>query len=350
MQAGKRIYAARNDIFYAMALQGTVIRTIFQTAASFGAAFDTLCQMSGINPEEISDSENMVEWEKAALIWVPLLKLSGDPLIGLHVGIDVNKLLHGMVGFLIQSSKDINHGLQILCRYGHMISPMVEYRYKVDSVASLEIAQNKMWRLKHPEPARHANDFLLAAIVNTLHALSGKRIIPLRIELAYGMREISAYRKFFGCEILFNKEKNRIVLRKEDVSMAVLTSDQSMFQLFNSIVANKQALLETNSTAKNLKQVLFMQFRGRIPTIEEAASALNITPRHLQRRLLQEQTTFRHIAGEVRKEIALQLMQNPAIKISEISDILGYSDLTAFRKAFKSWTNETPKAVKKRRL
>jgi AraC-like DNA-binding protein len=120
-----------------------------------------------------------------------------------------------------------------------------------------------------------------------------------------------------------------------------------MFQVFNSIVANKEALLETNSTVENLKQVLFMQFKGRIPTIEEAASALNMTPRNLQRKLLQEQTTFRDIAGEIRKEIALQLMQNPAIKISEVSDILGYSDLTAFRKAFKTWTNSTPRAIRK---
>ncbi|OQP66537.1 AraC family transcriptional regulator [Niastella vici] len=333
-----------------MALQGTVIRTIFQTATSFGAAFDTLCQLSGIRPEEISDSENMVEWEKAALIWVPLLKLSGDPLIGLHIGMGVNTLLQGMVGFLIQSSKDLDQSLQLLCRYGHMTSPMVEYRYTVKEEAILEITQNKLWLMKHPEPARHANDFLLAAIVNTSHTLSGKHIVPLRIELAYEMREISEYRKFFGCEVLFNKDTNRIVLSKEAVSTPILTSDQSMFQLFNSIVANKEALLETNSTAENLKQVLFMQFRGRIPTIEEAASALNMTPRNLQRKLLQEQTTFRDIAGEIRKEIAIQLMENPAIKISEIADILGYSDLTAFRKAFKSWTNATPRAIRKGQL
>jgi AraC-like DNA-binding protein len=330
-----------------MALQGTVIRTIFQTATSFGAAFDTLCQMCGIGPEEISDSEKMVEWEKAALIWVPLLKLSGDPLIGLHVGMGVDRLLHGMVGFLIQSSKDLNQACQMLCKYGHMNSPMVEYRYTLNDVAVLEMEQNKMWVMKYPEPARHANDFLFAAILNTVNALSGKKIVPVRIELAYEMRDISEYRKFFGCEVLFNKDTNRLIISKEDISTPLLTSDQSMFALFNSIVADKQALLETNSTAENLKQLLFMQFRGRIPTIEEAASALNMTPRNLQCRLLQEKASFRDIAGEVRKEIAFQLMQNPAIKISEVSDILGYSDLTAFRKAFKSWTNTTPRAVRK---
>jgi AraC-like DNA-binding protein len=161
------------------------------------------------------------------------------------------------------------------------------------------------------------------------------------------MRGISEYRNFFGCDVLFNKDVNRIVVSKEDISTPILTSDQSMFQLFSSIVANKEALLETNSTTENLKQILFMQFRGRIPTIEEAASALNTTPRNLQRKLQQEQSTFRDIAGQIRKEIALQLMQNPSIKISEVSDILGYSDLTAFRKAFKSWTNSTPRTIRK---
>jgi AraC-like DNA-binding protein len=292
----------------------------------------------------------MVEWEKAALIWAPLLKLSGDPLIGLHVGMGVEKLLHGMVGFLIQSSKNIDQALQMFCRYGYMVSPMVEYKYTVNDVAVLEMTQNRMWLMKHPEPARHANDFLFAAIINTFHALTGRRIIPLRIELAYEMREISEYRKFFGCEVLFNKEANRMIASKEDVATAILSSDQSMFQLFNSIVADKQSLLATNSMAENLKQVLFMQFKGRIPTIEEAAAALNTTPRNLQRKLLQEKTTFRDISGAIRKEIAFQLMQNPAIKISEVSDILGYSDLTAFRKAFKSWTNSTPRAIRKGRI
>lgn len=330
-----------------MGLQGTVIRTIFQTATSFGAAFDELCKVSHISADEVGDSEKMVEWEKAALIWVPLLKLTGDPLIGLHIGIGTPKMLHGMVGFLIQSCKDLDQALQMLSRYGHMVSPMVSYTYTINDVAVLEIEQNKMWLLKHPEPARHANDFLFASTLNTSAALTGKRIVPLRIELAYPKREISEYQKFFGCDVLFNQEVNRIILDKKDIATPILSSDQSMFERFNSMVAEKQALLATNTTRGNLKQVLFMQFKGRIPSIDEAASALDMTPRSLQRKLTQERTTFRDVAGEIRKDIAFQLMQNPAIKISEVSDILGYSDPTAFRKAFKSWTNVAPRAVKK---
>jgi len=332
-----------------MGLQGTVIRKIFQTATSLGAAYDTLCQLSDLSPEEISSSENMVAWEKAALIWVPLLKLTGDPLIGLHVGAGVERLLNGMVGFLIQSCKDLDESFHTFRRYSRMVSPMVDYKYVLQDVATIEMEQNKVWVMKYPEPARHAMDFTIAAFLNTFCALSGKKIIPLRIESVYEKRDVSEYRRVLGCDVLFNKEINRIVLRKEDVFSPILTSDRSMFQLFNSIVAEKYAMLTTDNMAENLKQLLFLQFKGRIPTIEEAAAALNITPRNLQRRLQEQNTSFRDIAGEVRKEIAFQLMKNPAIKLSEISDILGYSDLPAFRKAFKSWTNVTPREMRKRR-
>jgi AraC-like DNA-binding protein len=328
-----------------MGLQGTVIRTIFQTATSHGAAFDTLSQMSGIRPDEICNSENMVEWEKAALIWVPLLKMTNDPLIGLHVGMGTDKMLHGMVGFLIQSSKDLHQAQTILSKYGHLVSPMVEYKYLEKDVAILEMTQNKMWLMKHPEPARHAQDFLMASLINTSSALVGKRITPIRIELAYERRAVEEYRDFFGCDVLFNKETNRIVLDKKDTKSPILTSDQSMFERFTAMIAEKQALIANNSTEGNLKQVLFMQFKGRIPSVEEAAAAMETTPRSLQRKLLREQTSFRDVAGAIRKDIALQLMQNPAIKISEVSDILGYSDPTAFRKAFKSWTNTAPRAA-----
>ncbi len=88
----------------------------------------------------------------------------------------------GMVGF-IQSSKDVDQALQMLHRYGYMQAPMIEYRYTVSDVAVLEVRQNKIWTMKYPEPARQANDFLIAIIVNTLGSLAGKHIVPLRVEL-----------------------------------------------------------------------------------------------------------------------------------------------------------------------
>lgn len=329
-----------------MSLQANIIRKIFQTAASMGTAYDELCKMAGISDEEMNNAETMVEWEKAALIWEPLMKLSGDPLIGLHVGMELNDQQTGMVGFLMQSSKNLDHAIQSFCTYSKLVSPMVDYKYRKGSVGSIDIEQNKVWMLRYPEPARQAMDYTISAIIRSARALSGKKIVPLRVESVYERRAISEYRRLWECEVVFGAETNRVVLQKEDLQHAVLTSDASLFQLFNSIVAEKKVMMDTGRMDATLRKVLFLQFKGQIPTIEEAAAMLHLTPRTLQRKLLEENTSFRVVANEVRRDIALQLMKNPKLNISEVSQIVGYSDMAAFRRAFKTWTKATPKAVK----
>jgi AraC-like DNA-binding protein len=329
-----------------MSLQSTVIRQIFQASASMGVAYDQLCKLTGVTSEEMNDSEVMVEWEKAALIWEPLMKLTGDPLIGLHVGMELNDKQTGMVGFLMESSQNIDDAFQSFCRYSKLVAPMVDFRYHKEKVATVEMEQNRMWIHKYPEPARQAMDYTIAATIRSARALSGKKIIPLRIESVYERRQISEYHRLWECEVIFNGEINRLIFRKEDVELPVLTRDTSLFQLFSSVLADKKAILDAGRIDVALKGVLFNQFKGQIPTIEEAAEALNLTPRTLQRKLLEEKTSFRTIANQVRQELALQLMKNPKTKLWEVAEILGYSDMSAFRRAFKLWTNETPKASK----
>jgi AraC-like DNA-binding protein len=312
-----------------------------------GVVYDELCQLSGITEQEMNNSEVMVEWEKAALIWEPLMKLTGDPLIGLHVGMELNDKQTGMVGFLMESSKDIDDAFQSFCTYSKLVAPMAEFRYHKGQVATVEIEQNKVWMHRYPEAARQAMDYTIAAVVRAARSLSGKKVIPLRIESVYERKQVSEYQRLWECDVIFGAEVNKIILRREDVELPVLTRDTSMYQLFNSVLSEKKAMINTGRIDVALKGVLFNQFKGQIPTIEEAAEAMDISPRTLQRKLLEENTSFRTIANEVRRDIALQLMKNPRTKIWEVSQILGYSDMSTFRRAFKSWTKATPKDISK---
>lgn len=199
---------------------------------------------------------------------------------------------------------------------------------------------------RYPEPARQAMDFTIAATIRSARALSGKKIIPVRIESVYERRQVSEYHRLWECEVIFKADINKLIFRKEDVELPVLTSDSSLYQLFSAVLADKKAILDAGRTDITLKGVLFNQFKGQIPTIEEAAEAMNTTPRTLQRKLLEEKTSFRTIANQVRQDLALQLMKNPKTKLGDVAQILGYSDMSAFRRAFKVWTKETPRGSK----
>jgi AraC-like DNA-binding protein len=79
-----------------------------------------------------------------------------------------------------------------------------------------------------------------------------------------------------------------------------------------------------------------------ILSLEDVASNFNVTTRSLQRRLQEEGVTFQQLADSVRKSLALHYMESGKYQIKEISNMLGYNELSAFSRAFKRWTGKTP--------
>lgn len=78
------------------------------------------------------------------------------------------------------------------------------------------------------------------------------------------------------------------------------------------------------------------------PTLDDIASGLHMSPRSLQRRLALEGASIRSIRDGVRRETALLRLERSRDPISQIADDLGYSDSTAFYRAFHSWTEQSP--------
>jgi AraC-like DNA-binding protein len=81
-------------------------------------------------------------------------------------------------------------------------------------------------------------------------------------------------------------------------------------------------------------------------SVEAIARALAISPRTLQRRLSDEQTSFQQVLDDVRREAAELHLRGSVLSIAEISFILGYSESAAFHRAFRRWNRITPQAFR----
>jgi AraC-like DNA-binding protein len=77
-------------------------------------------------------------------------------------------------------------------------------------------------------------------------------------------------------------------------------------------------------------------------TLESVASRLAMTPRTLQRRLRDEGTTFRRMLDDYRRELASRYLTNALLTVDEVAYLLGFSESSAFHKAFKRWTSKAP--------
>jgi AraC-like DNA-binding protein len=84
------------------------------------------------------------------------------------------------------------------------------------------------------------------------------------------------------------------------------------------------------------------------PTLTQVARKIALSPRTLQRRLKDYGTDFKRLVDDTRRRLSLNYLKNPEHTFTEIAYLLGYSEASAFNRAFKRWTGATPSDYRSR--
>jgi AraC-like DNA-binding protein len=321
-------------------VQNSILRGIIHGAVKRGANFKQLCGKVGIDPQELTDAEKLLDWEISASAWDYAVEMTQDPMLALHLGEEVNISAFGTLGYLMQSSSTLEEALSLLVKYNNTLSTI--FYFSVErSAGELKFYYDPapIYPNKYPESARQAVDALASSFIQAFYFLTGKRIFPLRAEFTFSKRNFQEYERILQTNMVFNAERNCLIYRHEDVITPIVSYDKSLFSFFNLLLTEKQKTLATQkSFPDEIKELLLSQFGGQIPPIEVVAAHMNMSLRTFQRRLAGEKISFRQITNELRKELALSLMKNPYSKKGDVAQVLGYTDLSSFQRAFKSWT------------
>jgi AraC-like DNA-binding protein len=322
-----------------MYAQMTILRDIIYAATTRGADFRKVCEELGFEPHELNNSETLVPFEPAAKLWGVVIKHTKDPLLGLHLGEDFSPTILGMIGYLLQSTKTLYESFQLMIKFGELFSTMSTLSMdERDGYICVSTDTAIAWQHQHPECARQAVEFALSGGIKFLKILSGKKIYPVRVEFAYPSRSVKEYERIFQAPIHFNGKSNTLTFRKRDSLLPVISYDKSLFEFFNNTLEQKLKSLQGQQRfSDHLKQKMLTDFKGRTPSIEIAASNFNMTPRSLQRKLKDDGTSYRDIVSGLKKELAQTIMGQSDFRVGEVAEILGYSDSSSFRKAYKKW-------------
>jgi AraC-like DNA-binding protein len=87
----------------------------------------------------------------------------------------------------------------------------------------------------------------------------------------------------------------------------------------------------------------------RFPDLDAVARALHVSPRTLRRKLREEGSSFREVLGQVRKNLALDYLEQSNLSLEEIATLLSYEDAANFSRAFGRWVGDTPGRYRARR-
>ena len=196
---------------------------------------------------------------------------------------------------------------------------------------------------REPEPALSA-EMGFAALLELGRKGTGIRLIPVRMEFAHPDRGSATQRAFFGCPIVHDAARNLLVLNAGDLDLSFPAHNPELLDLLAPALAQTPSHFRTASFGERVRQAIGDGLAEGRPLIGPVAQRLAMSERTLQRRITEEGTNFRALLQDARREAARRLLADRSIPIDRVAGLLGYSNTSAFYRAFRAWEGITPEA------
>lgn len=281
-------------------------------------------------------------------LWADMLQrakdLLADPLIGLHLGQTITLRHLGVLGPVLASCGTLATALQKLERYQRLVFDVAQMSTRIckDAVELVWDSRSEI------HPGGLVNEAGFTVLVQISRMLTRHEVIPLTIEFAHTCTNgAQPYEDFFGCPVLFDRPEALVRFKVESLSAPLKSPDTALLQVLE-IHADRilAQLPQQQEIVENVRREITRALHDGEPDIQSISKKLNCSSRTLQRRLRQADTNFRTELNVVRHELAVSYMRDPRLQIVDVALLLGYSEHSAFTRAFREWTGRSPQETR----
>ena len=275
-------------------------------------------------------------------LWRALDDALDDPALGLHVGASIQAKQIGLVGYAIYHSRDGRSALQRFARYVRILSEAVNFRIEEGPETFV-----LNWDV-HPALAatRHPIEAGVSLVVALGRDITGTHLKPLAVDLPATRPEDTAdYREYFGCPVRFGRPVAAVTLSREQADLPTRAPDETLVRYLDDLAAIKlNPLREHEETMVDaVRRVLWTMLPGGKPDLWRTAGELRVSVRTLQRRLGDEDSSFSKVLDDLRKDLSHELLADRKLSVSEVAFMLGYSEPSAFQRAYRRWWGVSPR-------
>lgn len=290
---------------------------------------------------QLNQSSQVVDSTKYESLFTFAEQELGNKKIGFEFGQAITIDRWGILGYIAFTSPTLKTALAKQRKYqtlaGNLGSP------------SSELINNSL--LLKWIPAYHCSHHVVEEIITgwaTLAVnLSQNKVKPSAIYFHHSFKgntsHKGAFEDFFGCPVFFEHDFNGIKIEQSSLDVPLLTVDDTINQALCHQADNLLANIVEQSPIESINLFITNQLPFGVPEIDDAAKQLGLSVRTLQRKLSDNQLNFTGMIDKMRKELALSYLSNTNTKVIYIAQMLGFSEQSAFQRAFKRWMGQTPK-------
>ena len=325
----------------------TYILTELSIAEERGLNPLELAMQAGISQAALANPQAQVTPLSHAWLMLLIIERTGNNGLGFEVGLRLPPTAHGNLGYAMLSCANLREALMLLERFWYL-------RERGAYIQLIEEAPLAMVELQtevlFPSSLRPVFfDCLLASIFRLVQLLLGESEKIGEFWLDYPQPDYYQNYRHLLPPVHYNMPaiQGRLPLGMLDRPL-IMSNPESL--------KHTLALCEMESAIQGNHELAFLrlvqqQFKscGEYPSAEQVAEKLHMSLRTLRRKLEAEGSSYTQLLENARRRDAIRLLDNPQLEIQQIAELLGYNNPTNFSRAFRQWTNKTPREYRQLR-
>lgn len=283
------------------------------------------------------------------IVWWSLLEkiqhIENKPALGLKIGRYIRPQHSGVLGYLIMYCQTLGEALIRFQRYQLLLHNLSKVQFE-STPSSLVIS----WDTQHGQSTQLSDEVVLSGLLTFMREMTGRKDIkPVSVRFNHEVPyETGHYETIMGCPVTFGHKYVAIEMPVTALALPINSRDPIRLLLLEQ---QAQALTDKENQQdellETLKQVVVESFSQGAPTLAAVARHMNLSARTLHRRLEMRNSNFKQFLQQTREKLARLYLNDSCLSLSEIAFLLGYSEQSAFNRAFKRWFGTTPKTYRK---
>ncbi|MEV8514281.1 AraC family transcriptional regulator [Dactylosporangium sp. NPDC051484] len=315
-----------------------VVQRLLLIAERRGLDPALLLRRTGIPADAMRGGVVPLTVTQAAELTQELWILTGDELFGLGPPAPLGSFQLAMRSVIHVA--DLGESLQRLVSASRVLPGLTPLSVEIDGpLACIEIDTSQV-----DDPDNLVAELMATLIHRVLGWLAGRRI-PLRaMHLPWPAPDYAAeYEPVFGLTPTFGTDRLTLTFDAALLRTPVVRDEPELADYLNDQPRAWFATRDYGVTvADHIRRILEQGLRGHWPTSDEIAARLNVSTQHLRRLLRQHGTSIGQIKQEILRDTAIASLRRGDEPVESLATRLGFSEASAFRRAFRRWTGRPP--------
>jgi AraC-like DNA-binding protein len=316
--------------------------------AAAGDAIDAAAILAGlgIDPAMPVDPRQMIPAARYYAMLEQLAEQIDVTDLPVRAGASMQLDEYGALGLAFKAATTLGASYARVERYARLWTSVVAYELR-------PVAEGTLFIL-HRTGERHlgmrlSNEATLASAVAIARQVCPAPLSPLEVLVRHNApHSIAAHQDWFGCPVNFGAELDAILFANETLARQNILGDEGISRyLISHLDAELSEITRETSLVTQTRAAIAQALSEGTPKMTQIARDLGLSARSFHRRLSEHGMNFQTLTEETRRDLAEGLLRDGGHSLAEIAFLTGFSEQSAFTRAFKRWFGTTPAAYRK---